>query len=80
MRDSANERLLVFIGDPACPVSILSIRNLTITVCYLKPIHCKLKLMISQLFSALKIIVPRIKRSLSIFKMTFCKNHAQAKI
>ena len=64
MRDSANERLLVFIRDPACPVSILSIRNLTITVCYLKPIHCKLKLMISQLFSALKIIVPRIQRML----------------
>ena len=37
-----NERLLVFVGDPACPVSVLSIRNLTITVCYLKPILSRL--------------------------------------
>ena len=27
-----NERLLVFVGDPACPVSVLSIHNLAITV------------------------------------------------
>ena len=40
-----SERLLVFIGDPACPVSILSIRNLTITV---KPIHRMLQEIIIQ--------------------------------